>query len=407
MLAAGLLLAGMPAMAETETGAALRQNALTADWPVRPAGLPLPEGAVGMAETRLRTWLNQSWDGLPWGALRLHTALEVSSAFSSLGGASLGIIGSTVPAQNRPFEVLDLTWESPAGAQANTRARIERLDLAWSLGAIDFDLGRQPISLGTSHFVGVLDVLAPFAPGAMDASFKPGIDALRARAPLGDTGEAELILAGRNPFDEGGAIARMRSSLGGLDVELLGGRFRSRGFGGIGWEGELGPAGIWGEFALFERRPELETYRGGWKRAALSGVLGADFNLPFETRAGAAVMLQDFGARSPQDLASVYADAPFREGWAFLGSSGYGVLTASKQLHPLVSGSLAGILNLVDGSTLWQPRLTFSVSDNSDLGAYAWIGTGAPPRQEGATVTPGSEFGMMPTGLGIYARWFF
>jgi hypothetical protein len=407
LLAASFLLAAAPAMAETGSGAALRQNALTVGWPIRPSGIPLPEGAIGLSETRMRTWLNHSWDGLPWGETRLNAALELTSSFNSAGGAALGIIGSTSPAQSRPFEVVDLSWEPTGATGASTRARIERLDLAWSMGAFDFDLGRQPISLGTSHFVGVLDVLAPFAPGAMDASYKPGIDALRARTPLGDTGEAELILAGREPFETGGAIARMRTSLAGMDLELLGGRFRNRGFGGLGWEGELGPAGLWGEVALFQRRPEAEQYRGGWSRAAFSGVVGADFNLPFETRGGAAVMVQDFGARSPQEVASVYTDAPFREGWAFLGSAGYGVLTASKQLHPLVNGSLAGLVNLVDGSTLWQPRLMFSISDNSDLGAYAWLGMGAPPRLEGERVTPGSEFGMVPTGVGLYARWFF
>ena len=412
VLAGSLWLAVTPAWAETTTGAALRQNSLMADWPVRPTGIPLPTGAVGMAETRLRTWLNQTWDDLPWGAMRLNTALEVTSGMSSVGGSSLGILGSGIPSQQQPFEVADLTWE-PSGAAgasargATTRARIERLDLAWSLGAVDFNLGRQPVSLGTSHFVGVLDVLSPFAPGAMDASYKPGIDALRARTALGDKGEAEVILTGREPFQGGGAIARMRSSLSGMDVELLGGQFQNRTFGGLGWEGELGPAGIWGELALFERRPDVEQFRGGWRRAAFSGVLGADFNLPFETHGGAAVMVQDFGARRPDDLASVTTDAPFREGWAYLGSAGYGVLTASKQLHPLLNGSLAGLVNLVDGSTLWQPRLTYSISDNADLGAYAWIGLGAPPRLEGTTVTPGSEFGMMPTGLGLYARWFF
>lgn len=395
------------AQAQTEAGVALRQNALTVSWPHRPAGLPLPDGSVGMAETRMRTWLGHAWQDPPWGETRLKGALEVQTGFNSAGAGGLGLIGGGTPTQSRPFEVLNLTWEQTNPAINSPRARVERLDVAWRLGEVDLDLGRQPVSLGTSHFVGVLDVLAPFAPGAMDASYKPGIDALRARTALGETGEAELILAGRDPWGEGGAIARMRSSLAGLDLELLGGRFRNRTFGGLGWEGELGSAGVWGELALFQRRPDQEQHRGGWSRAAFSGVTGVDVKLPFETHGGAALMIQDFGARRPEELASVYQDAPYREGWAFLGSSAYGVLTASRQLHPLVNGSLAGLVNLVDGSTLWQPRLTFSVSDNSDLGAYAWIGLGAPPRVEGLSVTLGSEFGMVPSGLGIYARWFF
>jgi hypothetical protein len=356
-----------------------------------------------MTETRLRAWLSQSWEDI-----KLTGAVEIQSGVSSVGTGGLGLIGgSETPSQSRPFEIVDLSWDQAAPSASTTRARVERLDVAWTMGAVDFDLGRQPVSLGTSHFVGVLDVLAPFAPGAMDASYKPGIDALRTRTALGDTGEAELILAGRDPWNQGGSLARLRTSLSGMDVELLGGRFRNRTFGGLGWEGELGPAGVWGEVALFQRRPDVEQIRAGWSRAAFSGVVGADFNLPFDTCGGTALMYQDFGARRPEDLDSVYTDAPFREGWAFLGSAGYGVVTASKQLHPLVNGSLAGLINLVDGSTLWQPRLTFSISDNSDLGAYAWVGMGAPPRVEGQSSVLRSEFGIVPTGVGFYARWFF
>jgi len=108
--------------------------------------------------------------------------------------------------------------------------------------------------------------------------------------------------------------------------------------------------------------------------------------------------------RHPEDLAYVYKDAPFREGWAFLESAGYGLLTVHRRLHPLVESDLAGIFNLVDGSTLWQPRLTVSVGDNADMTFYGWLGTGA-KNTYGYTMR--SEFGSMPDGGGFYARWFF
>lgn len=401
ILATGFVLSAQPAWAEAETGVALRQNALTLTWPLRPEGSPLPSGTMGMSETRLRTWLGQSW-----GEVTVNGAVEVQSGVSSTGSSGLGLLAGGSPSQSRPFEVWNLTWEQATPSAATARARVERLDIAWSWGPFDFDLGRQPVSLGTSHFVGVLDVLAPFAPGSLDSSYKPGIDAVRVRTEVGSTGEAEVILAGADRA-KGGTLGRVRTSLAGMDVELVGGRFRERGFGGVGWEGELGPAGVWGECALFQRRPEVETYRAGWSQVAFSGVVGADFRAPFETRLGTALLYQDFGARRPQDLGSVYLDAPYRENWAFLGSAGYGVLTLSRQLSPLVNGSVAGLVNLVDGSTLWQPRLTMSISDNSDLGAYGWIGVGVRPRVESGSLTIASEFGMMPTGVGLYARWFF
>lgn len=399
LVAGAIAFSAAPALSEPESGIALRQNALTVGWPGRSADSPFPAGTLGMSETRLRAWLGQTW-----GETTVRGALEAQTGFGS--GAGFALLGAP-PDQGRPFEVWDLGWAQATPSSALARARIERLDVAWRWGALDLDLGRQPVSLGTSHFVGVLDVLAPFGPGALDATYKPGIDALRARTALGDSGEAEVILAGRDPWHAGGALARLRTSWAGTDVELVGGHFRERGFGGLGWEGQLGPAGIWGEVALFQRRLDVEQLRGGWSQAAFSGVVGADVELPFDARGGAALLYQDFGARRPEDLPSVYLDAPYRESWTFLGSAGYGVVTLSRQLHPLVSSSVAGLVNLVDGSSLWQPRVTVSIGDNADLGSYAWIGLGAGPRTVGGAVTPGSEFGQVPSGLGLYARWFF
>jgi hypothetical protein len=78
-----------------------------------------------------------------------------------------------------------------------------------------------------------------------------------------------------------------------------------------------------------------------------------------------------------------------------------------------VDASLAGLVSLTDGSTLWQPRLTVSVSDNADLAAYAWISSGPSPVVTLAAADPPvrlrfrSEFGAVPDGGGLYARWFF
>ncbi len=185
------------------------------------------------------------------------------------------------------------------------------------------------------------------------------------------------------------------------------GRFRHRGFGGLAWEGDTGPIGLWGEIAAFERKPAVEKWRGGWTKAACSGIAGIDFFMPWRVRTGMALMYQDFGARHARDLLSVFTDAPYREGWAFLGSAGYGLFTLHRQIHPLVNADAAGLVNAVDGSTLWQPRITVSVSDNADLAVYGWIGTGGKPRTETIIPVPRTEFGMFPDGGGVYARWFF
>ena len=91
----------------------------------------------------------------------------------------------------------------------------------------------------------------------------------------------------------------------------------------------------------------------------------------------------------------------------FLGSAGYGVVTVSKELHPLVQTDVSGLVNLVDSSTLWQPVVTINTGDNTDISFYGWIATGKDTKTEGGMIETRSEFGMIPGGGGFYARWFF
>lgn len=390
--------------AEFNKGAALRQNVLLFRWPSGLEKTFQQERYFGISETRMRFHASAKRDNAV-----LNAALETRMNFNSSSPGVFGIFGQegSLLGQSHPLEHWDLTDDFITGSTTFMSARLDRLDITWRLGSVDIDMGRQPMSLGTSHFIGVLDVVAPFAPGDLDATYKPGVDAVRVRRGIGMTGEAEIIAAGSKRWEDGALLGRIRSSIGELDVELVGGRFRRRAFGGIGWEGGSSPFGLWGEMALFERRKTQEVLHGGWSKAAFSGVAGLDYYIEADFIIGGALMFQDFGVRDPEDLSIVYSDAPFREGWVFLGSASYAVVTISRELHSLVQGNAAGLVNLIDGSTLWQPRLTISTGDNTDLCLYGWIAAGAKPVVNRTTLKLRSEFGMMPDGAGFYGRWFF
>ena len=403
-----LLSAGNPAYADVDVGASLRQSALVLHWPTE---APLPEGSFGLHETRVRPFLR--WD--PVDALTFSAAIESQASFTSLtlppgfddldsprtdaGGSQTSLLG-----QSSPLRRFDLTWQHQDAPGASLQTSIERLDVLIAVETVDIRIGRQPISLGTSRFVGVLDVLAPFAPGDLDATYKPGVDAARLSTGFGHMGEAELILVAADPLEHGAIVGRVRESIGGMDVEVLGGRFRQRNFGGLAWEGDARIVGVWGELALFQRGSE--PHRAGWSEAAFSGVAGVERNLPGDVMAGLGLFYHDFGARSPDELTMVAMEEPFLQGWTFLQSAGYAVVTAAHDVHPLVNISAAGLINLVDGSTLWQPRLLIRTGNNADLTAFGWIGLGPRPALEPVPRIR-SEYGTVPTGGGLYARWFF
>jgi len=389
---------------ETDYGVALRQNALLFRWPGG-FGKPLvTERSFGISETRIRLWTSAKCKDVT-----VNAALESRASFMSTILGGFGMFGGdgSLLGSSQPLRHWDLTKDHVDDKRTSVLSRIDRLDAVWRIGPVDIDLGRQPLSMGTSHFVGVLDVVAPFAPGDLDATYKPGVDALRIRKGIGMTGEVEIIAVGAREWEDGALLGRMRTSLPYVDLEIVGGRFRNRTFGGFGWEGGTNPFGLWGEVAVFERRKAHEEIRGGWSKAAFSSVVGLDYYIEADFVLGGGLMFQDFGARDTDELMSVYEDAPYREGWAFLGSASYGVVTLSKEFHPLVQGNAAGLVNMIDGSSLWQPRITINMGDNTDLCFYGWIGTGKKSEIDGATIKARSEFGMMPDGGGFYARWFF
>ena len=382
---------------------ALRQNVLVFRQPPG-ADAFISDRSFGMTQSALRYD-----ERIYFGNATVSAALDTKLGFTSSGMAGLGMFesGGGIFGTSDPVERWDATFDHIPDGSTTLQTRLQRLDVRWSIGSYDIDIGRQPLSLGTSHFIGVLDVIAPFSPGDLDATYKPGVDAVRFRRGIGMTGEAEVIAVASKPWDDGALIGRYRTSVKGVDLEVVGGRFRHRGFGGIGWEGGVGEVGIWGELALFEHREGHENIWGGLSGAAFSAVSGIDVNLPADFKAGGALMYQDFGVRDPEDLDEAYAGAPFREGWAFLASAGYGLVTLHRQMHPLIDADLAGILNLVDGSTLWQPRLTVSISDNADMSFYGWISTGRESEYTFTGIDWKSEFGAIPDGGGFYTRWFF
>lgn len=388
----------------TQAGASLRENVSWFKWPSGGDGVLIPKGSFKTSETRIRPWLSAG--GEKFG---MNLAVETRIAFFSSRAQALGRTsgGGTLLGAAGSIERMDLAWEHTDKPDKFIRTRVERMDLTWTLGRADFDLGRQPVSLGTSHFVGVLDVLAPFAPGDLDSTYKPGIDAVRVRTGLGDTGEAEVIAAANNPWRDGAAIGRLRYAVKGMDFEAVSGRLRQRTFGGIGWEGDAGKFAVWGEAALFERKKGREPVRGALDDAAFSGVAGVERFIASGLRAGCAFFYQDFGAHDPDELLAVSSEAPYQEGLAFLASAAYALATLSYEFHPLVSGNLSGLINLVDSSTLWQPVIRASLADNADLSVYGWIGTGPGPRTGPAGVSTLSEFGMTPSGAGTHFRWFF
>lgn len=370
-----VLLAAAPAGA-ADIFLALRETGGSQDVPGAPS--------VTYADTRARFGGVGGFEGF---VLRVEAEGRLSH-FRPRGG-----VGGSPFRTARPPTAWDGDWEK-SGAGWSESLRVERGDVVFSRGGFEFQLGRQPVGLGTSHYLSVLDVLAPLAPGDLDAEYRPGVDAVRVRRSVGDTAEAEILGVAGGRLDEGAWLGRLRFSPGPVDLEPVAGRFRDRGMIGFGWDSDLGGWGGWGEAAAVERRPG--DFRGpeGW---ALSGIVGIERGLRRFGRLGGGVSWNGRGAWSAAERLRAGLDRSHQEGWVHLAGAAHGLITWQKQLHPLWTADVAGLLSGADGSTLWQPRLAFSVANDADVVFFAWAGTGS-------TDGLGSEFGGV-RGVGVHARW--
>lgn len=301
----------------------------------------------------------------------------------------------------------DSTWLKRDHDRIGTE--IERFEISFSLGDFDLQLGRQPVSFGTSHYVSVMDILTPFQPGYLDSSFKPGIDALRFRTISGTTGELELILAAAENSGDNAILGRWRDTFAGFDIEIVGGRMRKRNFFSAGWEGERKQINFWGEIGLFARKSSSDQNFGGFSnKLAGSWIMGIEKDTGRDWRHGIAYFHQDFGARTSQNISKAYATLPFTQGWAFLAASDYLIVNSNKEVSPLINFNLNSMLSLVDRSILIQPVLNISLDDESDISLFGWFNSGAKPEMNGLA-QPGfpSEFGAFPTGAGFILRRYF
>ncbi|MDN5278179.1 MAG: hypothetical protein PWR01_2144 [Clostridiales bacterium] len=344
------------------------------------------------------------WNNLTFSRVRLKTAFEFNQLYSQTP-IDWGFNSSKKAADFKAFKT---SAKLLSRNKSSIGFDIERFDLHFSSGKFDFQLGRQPISLGTSHFVSVLDVVAPFHPGYLDGSYKPGVDALRIRTFAGETGEMELIGIAADQIEHSALMGRYRNTFANFDIELVAGQFRKRKFLGIGWEGERRKVNIWGEAAVFQRKQSQDAHLGGFSNdLALSFIAGCEKDIGKDWRGGISYLHQDFGADKAAELVRAISSAPFTQGWMHLSGKSYFLVSANREMSPLSHLNINGMINLHDKSTLWQPVINLSTGNESDIAFYAWLKTGKNPVKTAFSMSLESEFGTFSTGAGfIYRRYF-
>lgn len=307
-----------------------------------------------------------------------------------------------------PNTLLNLTKTWREDESWSSRLHVDRLNLRGRHGSFRWTAGRQAYGFGNILLFSPLDVIAPFAPDAIDAEYRPGIDALRADlvTTAGDQFSSLAVFdsdSGQNSYLATGSLNHS-----GIDLLLIGGKLRSRTMGGAGLAGSLGGLGVKGELAWYEGEDV--------------GMPGGDLHDDFPIAAtelwyrfeNGLILLVEYlhngaGSDEPAGYLQTATSAAFTEGLSTLLGQNYLLLAPSYEVHPLVSVSVLGIWNLNDESYLLRPQCSLSLSDNLTVDLFYTFNRGTAPVAgplPGLQV-PQSEFGLYGDSAALYLRWYF
>jgi len=198
---------------------------------------------------------NAAWTKGPWDwKLQAQLAgehgklLQAQSSGAALSSSD-ALLG--LPYSSDTQQVFDFAWNIDESPSHLWFARLDRLSLGYTSGALALRAGRQALSWGGGLVYQVLDLFDPFPPNALDTEYKPGIDMLRAQW-LFDNGD-DLQAVGvprrrsrKDPLEltQSSLGLKWRHSMGSSQVEVLTARHYQTSVAGLGMSSNLA-GGIW------------------------------------------------------------------------------------------------------------------------------------------------------------------
>lgn len=332
----------------------------------------MPDEAIGQAgllgrarlELRVGRWL----------ALSAHHQLgaNIVSGDLPLTGALLGD-----PTAAGSPEAIELSWSAlDESSGFSVRGRMDRLSLRLRLPHMDFTVGRQPVSFGSAWFFTPLDLVAPFSPTVIDREYKPGVDAVRADFYIGTAGQVTAVAAYAGSWGLDGLVlaAHGRVNVGLWDISLLLAAVHEDFVVGLDAAGSIGDISVRAAVTYTVPPEDAED-----EEPFLRLVFGADYRFQSGITVLGEVYYQGIGESRPSRYLAFASSDRFSRGELWSMGRLYGALSVAAELNPIVSINAAITVNILDGSALFSPGLSWSISGNADLVVGAMFALGQRP----------------------------
>jgi len=263
----------------------------------------------------------------------------------------------------------------------------------------------------------------------VDQEYKPGIDALRADAYFGISGQVTAVAAYAGDWDLEGSVLALhgKRAFGTTDMGLFLALNHAEPVVGLDMSGSIGTVAVRSEATMSFPEDEEEI---PFARIALGG----DYMFSFPLTLSGEIYAQTFGGADPSEYLALYDSERFARGEIWAVGRLYAGLALDYELTPLVHVNSSLVANLGDPSMLLGPGLSWSVADNAEVVAGAFFGLGQRPRDveleledfESADpaaseeeyeawfeelltekIDPGSEFGMVPAVAYLQMKMYF
>ncbi len=361
---------------------------------------PPPVGAVS---NRLRLEAR-------WRASRCMAAAVAYDLDPRIQDPALFATQAIVGTVSRSYRMDDLSCrlypdESDRVSSFGLYQNLDRAQIEIRLGLLDLYMGRQAIAWGVARVINPTDILTPFSYAALDTEDRIGVDALRARLPIGFMSELDAgIVAGENfRSAKSAAYLRYKTYVAETDLAAIVVGFREHLMAGFEMTRAIGGAGAWVETAhvwpeLLQPRADIRT-DGYWRIS-----VGADYSLSANTYGFIEYHYNQPGASDPSDYLTLISGMSYSDGAVYLLGEHYLVPYLSHEVSALVTAAGELLWNLSDGSAYLTVSLEYNLAEDVYLAGGGFIGVGSGPVRPGRIE---SEFGTYPDTFYSSFRFYF
>jgi len=238
---------------------------------------------------------------------------------------------------------------------------IDRFWLDWYKGKWQVRVGRQRINWSKNWVWNPNDLFNTYSFIEFDYEERPGSDAIKVAYFPENNAEIELVINPHKKFKEE-SIYGMRYAWNkwNYDFQTIASYYKEQLALGGGFAGNLGDAGLKGEFTYFLPIQEVDTLQG------LVASVGIDYSFQSGLLLQGEVLYNHFGTENANLLSAGFSGqrlSPqnlWTHRWAVF-------TTISYPINPLIQGSISSIFNPEDQSFFILPGVTFSASQDLDF----------------------------------------